>query len=99
MQHNKLQNVQSVGDILQKLVGELGIEQPLREYEAITKWEQCVGTRIAEISEPVKITKGVLIVRVRTSTWRNELTLRKKEIIAKLNNQLGSTIVQDIRFQ
>jgi hypothetical protein len=40
-----------------------------------------------------------LFVHVKTSTWRNELTLRKKEIIDKLNTVIGFDVVKDIKFQ
>ncbi len=46
-----------------------------------------------------RILQGVLFVHVKTSTWRNELTLRKKEIIDKLNIVIGINVVKDIKFQ
>jgi predicted nucleic acid-binding Zn ribbon protein len=95
----KSPSIKTLGEALQELTGELGIDKKLHEYEAITRWEECVGKRIAEEAVPVRITKGVLVVRVRTSTWRNELTLQKKDIINRLNSTIGSSIVHDIRFQ
>lgn len=92
-------SIKSLGEAIQELTQELGIEKRLREYEAITRWEECVGSRIAMEATPTRITKGILTVRVRTSVWRNELMLRKKEIVEKINSTLGSSIVKDIRFQ
>jgi predicted nucleic acid-binding Zn ribbon protein len=88
-----------IGGAIQQLIDGLGIRQKLNEYDAVLQWESLVGEHIAKAATAVKIVKGVLVVRVRSSTWRNELQLRKKEIIRTLNTALGSEVVKDIRFQ
>jgi predicted nucleic acid-binding Zn ribbon protein len=40
----------------------------------------------------------VLSVQVSNSTWRYELTMRKQEMISKLNTLLGEEVVKDVRF-
>lgn len=76
----------------------LGIGARIREYDAVTRWNEIVGSQIARVTEAVKIEKGVLVVRVQNSPWRNELTLMKKDMMVKLNSALGEEIVKDIRF-
>jgi predicted nucleic acid-binding Zn ribbon protein len=92
-------STKSLSAALDGLVRDIGIEQKLTEYRAITEWGEIVGEHIARQTTPTRISKGVLVVRVRTSTWRNELTLRKKEITKKINDALGADVVKEIRFQ
>jgi predicted nucleic acid-binding Zn ribbon protein len=80
-------------------VNGLGIQKKLQEYNAVVFWENVVGERIAQMTTATRILQGVLFVHVKTSTWRNELTLRKKEIIDKLNIVIGIDVVKDIKFQ
>jgi len=80
-------------------VQSLGIQKKLQEYDAVVYWEEVVGERIAQMTKAKRIQQGVLFVQVKTSTWRNELTLRKKEIIDKLNILIGVETVKDIKFQ
>jgi predicted nucleic acid-binding Zn ribbon protein len=80
-------------------VNGLGIQKKLQEYDAVVYWENVVGERISQVSTATRILQGVLFVHVKTSTWRNELTLRKKEIIDKLNIVIGIDAVKDIKFQ
>jgi predicted nucleic acid-binding Zn ribbon protein len=87
-----------LGETLEELVDKLGIKKKLQEYEAVERWEEIVGQQIGRVTSAMGITKGVLFVRVRTGTWRNELTMRKREIIRKINLVLGEEIVTDIRF-
>ena len=99
MQTAMKQSIKPLGSMLEDLIGSLGIKKKLSEYEAVTQWNAIVGEHIAEVTLPMRITQGVLVVRVRTSTWRNELNMRKQEIIGKVNNTIGADTVKDIRFQ
>ncbi len=91
--------IKPLASTLDALVQELGIQPKLHEYDAVLYWEEIVGEHIAKAATAMKIMQGVLYVQVHASTWRNELLLRKKEIIAKLNERFGSNTVKDIRFQ
>jgi predicted nucleic acid-binding Zn ribbon protein len=91
-------SMKSLGSALETLIDGLGIQGKLREYDAVVFWEKIVGERIAKMTTATKIVQGVLIVQVKTSTWRNELTLRKAEIKQRLNEFAGKEIVKDIRF-
>lgn len=88
-----------LGSALHELIGGLGIGDKLRQYDAVNRWEEIVGPAIARVAVAERITGGVLFVRVSASTWRNELVLRKKEIVEALNVALGEPIVRDIKFQ
>jgi len=98
---SKTQNIhtKTIGSAIDELVQSLGIQKKLQEYDAVVSWEKVVGERIAQMTKATRIQQGVLFVQVQTSTWRNELTLRKKEIIDKLNIVIGVETVKDIKFQ
>ena len=96
---SKKQPIKTVGNALDELLGDLGIGAKLQEYDAVVLWEKVVGERIAQMTTAVKITQGVLFVRVKTSTWRNELLLRKDQIRDRLNEFIGRDVVKDIKFQ
>jgi predicted nucleic acid-binding Zn ribbon protein len=91
-------SIKSIDIAIDELVDNLGIKKKLKEYDAIIYWDLVVGNQIAKMATATRIIKGVLFVHVRTSTWRNELTLRKKEIIDKLNAVIGLNTVKDIKF-
>jgi predicted nucleic acid-binding Zn ribbon protein len=91
--------IKTIGDALDELIGSLGIQNKLREQNALEYWDKAVGDRIAEVAKPTRITKGVLFVSVKSSAWRNELSLRKAEILGKINEALQEEIVKDIKFQ
>ncbi len=91
--------MKSVRAALDDLVGNLGIQKKLKEYDAVRFWDDIVGDHIAKATTPVRIVQGVLVVKVKTSAWRNELTLQKKALMERLNAAIGERVVKDIRFQ
>ena len=92
-------SIKPIRSAINELVNGLGIQKKLQEYDAVVYWENVVGERISQVSTATRILQGVLFVHVKSRTWRNELTLRKKEIIGKLNSIIGIDAVKDIKFQ
>lgn len=91
-------STKTLGNALDEFLDHLGLRKKVREYDAVIRWEGIVGREIARVTTAVKIEKGVMTVRVNNSPWRNELVLLKADLIGKINEALGETIVRDIRF-
>jgi predicted nucleic acid-binding Zn ribbon protein len=88
----------ALGIALQNLFRQLGMTKKLQSFDVITGWEQIVGERIAKVTVPRKVSNGVLFVDVKTASWRNELAMRKTEILEKVHRFVGRKILKDIRF-
>jgi hypothetical protein len=63
----------------------------------IAEWRAAVGPRIAERARPVTLERGVLIVKVATSVWANELQMLAPELVLRLK-QRGFAVDQ-LRFR
>lgn len=91
---------QSPGDLLPKLMQQLGLSERLREKEVAEAWKNIVGEFIADNSAPVSLREGVLIVRVLQPALHYQFeTISKAEILRKLKKRFGSRIIQNIRFR
>jgi len=53
----------------------------------IAEWRAAVGPRIAERARPVALERGVLVVKVATSVWANELSMLAPELLARLRTR------------
>ncbi len=84
--------------VINKLIKSEGIEKPILQNKVLIDWEKIVGKQIAKHSTPGEVKHGVMMVMVETPVWRNELTLRKSEILEKLNKGSHKKIIQDIKF-
>jgi hypothetical protein len=54
---------------------------------ARSTWDRVVGPRIAARSEPDRLERGILLVRVASSAWANELSLLSEPIVEQLRAQ------------
>ena len=99
MRTRQASRTKSLGDALDELIESLGIKKKLREQDVFAFWDKAVGERIAEVARPTRISKGTLFVSVQSGAWRNELSMRREEIAARLNEIVNEEIVKDIKFQ
>ncbi|HMJ05567.1 MAG TPA: DUF721 domain-containing protein [Chthoniobacterales bacterium] len=91
---------QAPGDLLPKLMQQLGLSERLRETEVIEAWKQIVGDFIAAHSAPMSLKAGVLFVRVLQPSLHYQFeTISKAEILRKLKQRFGGRVVRDIRFR
>ena len=91
---------QSPGDMLPKLMQQLGLSERLQESEVIDAWKQIVGEFIAAHSAPVALREGVLYVRVLQPALHYELEqVSKIDILRKLKQRFGGKTIRDIRFR
>ena len=75
-----------------------GLSTGVNQQKAIEVWGDVVGKKIAENTEAVSVEHGVLFVRANSSSWSQELQLKKKEILLKVNNKIGNKVITDLRF-
>ncbi len=90
---------QSLGNVIDTLFQELGLEKKLKQYDIVDIWPSVVGNQIAEITSVDKIQNNVLVIKVTAAPWRTELTFRRKEILAKVREAMNSDSIKDIRFR
>ena len=87
-----------VGEALARYLDRSGLAERLDEAAAIPDWDACVGPRIAEVTRPVTVSAGALIVAVRSSAWLMELKLMEREILRRLNHKRNVGTLERIRF-
>ena len=75
-----------------------GLENGVNQQKAVIIWPKIVGTKIAENTTAELVDFNVLTIKVKNSTWRNELFLKKNIILEKLNKELGPNTIKELRF-
>lgn len=89
----------SMGEALESFLARTGMVGTLRQFDVLTRWDTIVGEQIARVTRAERIEHGVLIVTVTTAPWRAELTLRKREILRRVNEAVGGRAVHEIQFR
>lgn len=89
----------SLGDILPKIMKSAGLRQRYKAELIISHWPKIVGEEIAVHTRPGKIYRGVMGVAAKNATWAHHLSTLKEDIIAKINTFAGEKAVSDLKFQ
>ena len=61
-------------------------------------FQELLGEEIAKTMKPLYVKRGVLTVSCASSVAAQELKLHEHEIIKKLKERLGKTMVERLRF-
>jgi len=80
------------------MLKKFGIDNAVSQNKALNIWDEIVGKNVAKNTQPDRVEHGVIIVKVSSPTWRQELYFQKNEIIQKINNTIGKNVIKDIRF-
>ena len=62
-------------------------------------WDGVVGETVAGNAQPAAFKKRMLIVHVSSSAWLQELHFQKTDLIERLNQAAGASVVEEIRFK
>lgn len=86
-----------LGELLGRLDGGLG--RAINNCNLLSLWGQVVDERVGKQTEAVKIVNRTLYVNAASSTWAQELSYLKKEIMEKFNRMAGQELISDIKFK
>ena len=86
--------------VLPKLMKDLRMDARQGEAEIVKVWNSLIDPIITAHAQPANLHKGTLFVNVDSSVWLAEIVrYRRKEIIERLQNSFGKSVVQKISFR
>lgn len=88
--------IEGIQRILQQWLASRGMDTKFSRYRVWQFWEAAVGEQIAARAKPVRLRGAILEVRVDHPVWMQQLQLLKPRILAKLNEQLGEHLIDDL---
>lgn len=91
-----MQTPKLISSLLSRVLKEYDLAENAKRYEALNRWEEIVGAQVAAVTTPERISNGTLVVRVSSSVWRYELTMRKAEILTKIYKATGTNDIKEI---
>lgn len=90
--------MEKINKILGKILKNRGIKKKIREEMSLLIWAEAAGPKVSSMTEVSHIKNGFLFVKVANSMWSQQLSFLKHTLINKINHNLGSQVVKDIKF-
>ena len=88
----------SAREIVQQVLREQGLETPLLQRRLMDAWPMVAGTLTASYTLNTYIYNQTLYVRLSNPALRADLSMRRQELVGKLNAAVGAQVISDIRF-
>lgn len=92
-------NTQSLSEVLKEYIKQNQMDQKLKEVDVVQGWENLLGKTIAHYTKNIYITNRILYVQISSSVVKNELFMMREEIVRKINENAGGTVVLKIIFK
>lgn len=99
--HQRRSNLHAkpIASIMRKLMAQRGYAAIQATSELHEKWSEIVGDVLAKLTCPGNVSRGALQVVVSDSGAMQELSFRKKQILAALRSKLPEAKIEDLRFR
>lgn len=82
----RAQKPQRVSELLARYLRKAGLTERLAQAGVVEAWPVLVGERIARNTTAAFVREdGVLVVKVRSAPWAQELQLMTPQVIARIN--------------
>lgn len=87
-----------VGGLMRAVFEKLGIADRVERAAAAARWDEVVGPEIARRTGDVRVSGRTLIVEVESSSWMQELNMRRHQILGRLNAGLEGGKIEKLVF-
>ena len=88
-----------VAELVEHVVRTHKLTDAMREYRVYVFWKELFDAKVASNTTPVSLSKGVLSVHARSSTWLQELRFLRERMLGQIQQLVGgSDLITDLRF-
>ncbi len=90
------QKVVAVGDVVGGLLDTPQLRERLLHEEIFRQWRKIVGGGLLDKCQPTRIKRNILYIDVKSSSWAHQLIYLQEEIISRVNEFAGMTLIASI---
>jgi len=86
----------SIQDLMKDVIKENKLTKGMRQISVKDAWEKLMGKGIISYTNKVELNGKTLIVNLKSSVLREELSYGKEKIIKMMNEELGENLISKI---
>ena len=91
-------DVLPLDEVLRKFLREEGLEVPLLQKRLVDAWEVVTGNVVSRYTAEKYIRNQTLFVKITNPALRQDLSMMRTQLVKRLNEQVGSFVISDIRI-
>lgn len=86
----------AIKDLMNIFIKEGNLSKGMQKIQIGEAWEKLMGPGVASYTDEVQLQNGTLIVRLKSSVLREELSYGKEKIVQMINEEMGEELVQKL---
>ena len=91
-------DVLPLDEVLKKLLREEGLEVPLLQKRLVDAWDVVTGNVVSRYTAEKYIRNQTLFVKITNPALRQDLSMMRTQLVKRLNEQVGSFVISDIKI-
>ena len=91
-------DVLPLDEVLKKLLREEGLEVPLLQKRLVDAWEVVTGNVVSRYTAEKYIRNQTLFFFFTNPALRQDLSMMRTQLVKRLNEQVGSFVISDIKI-
>lgn len=88
-----------LGEVLKTVIDQMGLRPRLNRAQVVEAWAALAGPQINGVTTAAWVSGRTLYVKVRSAAWRQELHMRRRQWLRRLNDELGRDLIDEIVFR
>jgi predicted nucleic acid-binding Zn ribbon protein len=89
----------TIGQALEQFLRQRRLKGNILTFQITDVWEEVMGKTIARYTDKIQLINHTLFIYTQVAPLRTELLFQKETIIKRINEKLGSSIVQELVIQ
>ena len=85
-------------DLIPQMLKENKLKKGMDQIQVKEVWLEVMGQGVANYTESVSIKNGLLMVKLKSSTLREELNYGKNKIVSMMNEALNQVEIKEVRL-
>ena len=88
--------MRKLSSVIKKIVSNPKISDKLENLKIIEIWNEILGNNLQKYIIDSKVYNRKLLVKIKSSTLRNELGFQKTDLVNQINKRFGKKIIDEI---
>ncbi|WP_372793041.1 DUF721 domain-containing protein [Lutibacter sp.] len=86
----------SIQDLMKDVISENKLTKGMHQLSVKDAWAKLMGKGVVSYTNKVELNRNTLIVNLKSSVLREELSYGKEKIIKMMNEELGEDLISKI---
>ena len=89
----------SIGDAMKGFINKSRLKNGIRAVQVEEVWEKLMGKTIAKYTDKIEIIQQTLFIHTNVGPLKQELQYQKAQIIERINEAFGETVINEVIIQ